>query len=313
MTDHAATLPQSQPLPAAEFIDLARRGKNNWWRYLLGIVGLLLFLFVAAIFINIWLPEVAGMAARTIDPSAKPAGETPFLSYLELNLNFIALLFALAFVVVVLHRRPFRTLITASPQINWKRIGIGFGLWFVLAAVLSLIEHLLYPGRYEFGPNVRTMLLPSLAVLVLTPIQAATEELLFRGYIMQGLALRIRNPFILAAVTGFIFMLVHLANPEISAGFVLVALYYWAFGVLLALVAIRSQGLELSIGIHAANNLFTALIANQAVTALTTDSIFVIKVLDPVFGLISFVLAATLVYLLVARLVAQRPAPAVSV
>jgi uncharacterized protein len=245
MTDQNSAPREIQSSQIDDFRDLARRGKNDWWRYLLGIPGIALFYLIMSIVIAVLL--VALLAAMgtaldfRLDQTGRYIGTQPFLFYLFINLSFVPLIASIFFVVRVLHRRPLLTLVTASPRVNWRRVVIGFGFWIVLCAIAALVEHLLYPGRYQFGSNLRGMLLPALVVLVLTPLQSTAEELLFRGYLLQGLALLTRNPLVLALSTGFLFMLLHLSNPEISAGFVPMTLYYWSFGVLLALVTIRSQ------------------------------------------------------------------------
>ena len=46
-------------------------------------------------------------------------------------------------------------------------------------------------------------------------------------------------------------------------------------------------GLELALGLHVANNLYSALVANYTVSALPSESIFTVNVIDPFYGLIS--------------------------
>jgi hypothetical protein len=61
--------------------------------------------------------------------------------------------------------------------------------------------------------------------LVLTPLQASVEEFFFRGYLMQGIALKTRNAIIPIVLSSFLFMLPHLLNPEVKSGFFLSAAY----------------------------------------------------------------------------------------
>jgi hypothetical protein len=60
-----------------------------------------------------------------------------------------------------------------------------------------------------------------------------------------------------------------LANPEVEAGFLLVALYYFGFGAFLAWVSLRDGTLELAFGAHAANNLYGAVVLSFEGSALT--------------------------------------------
>lgn len=67
--------------------------------------------------------------------------------------------------------------------------------------------------------------------------------------------------------------------------------FYAAMGFFLALLTLRSQGLELALGIHAANNFFTAVFANYVSTALPTQSLWIIQMLDALYGFVAFVVA----------------------
>jgi len=89
-------------------------------------------------------------------------------------------------------------------------------------------------------------------------------------------------------------------NPEATVNYPLLGLYYFAFGFCLAFITLKDGKLELALGAHAANNLFSVLIANYTITALPSPSIFTVKVLDAVYsvpaallGMIIFVLLFT--------------------
>ena len=71
---------------------------------------------------------------------------------------------------------------------------------------------------------------------------------------------------------------------------------YLVIGMLLAAVTLRDGRLELALGIHAANNIFSALIANYEGSVLTTDSIFT-STLEPVYSLASLTAASVAAYL----------------
>ena len=55
-----------------------------------------------------------------------------------------------------------------------------------------------------------------LAALLLTPLQCAAEELVFRGYVLQGLGRLLRNPLVLVVLSGLLFAIPHLLNPEVD-------------------------------------------------------------------------------------------------
>lgn len=120
--------------------------------------------------------------------------------------------------------------------------------------------------------------------LVFIPIQASAEELFFRGYILQVAGLRLRNMWVLCTLSGLLFGLPHLLNPEASVNYPLFGFYYFAFGFTLAYISLRDGRLELALGVHIANNLFSVIFANYTITVLPTPSLFTITVLDAVYS-----------------------------
>jgi len=77
------------------------------------------------------------------------------------------------------------------------------------------LEHSLFPDRYYLSFDPRRFYPFAAASILLTPIQCAAEELVFRGYAMQGLALLTRRPALIAVGCSIVFALPHLLNPEV--------------------------------------------------------------------------------------------------
>jgi membrane protease YdiL (CAAX protease family) len=286
----------------SKFLDLARLGKNNWWRYVLGLlVMVILWLGVTTFFfvvLGAWVfldnnPET--YVERT---TGLIKGIDPFINYIALNTGHLALLLGLFLAVRLIHGRSLRTLITPARKINWRLIGIGFGLYFVLLAVFTLVDYLRDPSVYQITQDPKRLLLQIPIVMILTPIQTTTEELVFRGYVLQGIGMLSRRFSIPAFASALVFTAPHMANPELAHGYWPVTLYYFGIGLLLALITLRSNSLELAIGAHASVNLFSALIVNYSDSALSTESIFFCTEIEPVYTLLSFVAVAVIFYYL---------------
>jgi membrane protease YdiL (CAAX protease family) len=282
------------------FLDSARLGQNAWWRYVLGI-GFILFatlfigglpLVVAIVYIGL-----AGNPATSVDRTTGAlTGVDPAIS-LAINLaSFVVAFAAIALAVRLIHRRPFVSLITPGRRIRWRRIALGFGVWFVLAGLISLVEQWIFPGRYALTLDLPRLLPFALVAVVLLPIQTSAEELFFRGYLLQGVGLLTRNRLLLAALNGLMFALPHIANPEVTVDFWLVMGFYFAFGAVLTLFVLRDNGLELALGIHAGNNLFTALLANYKGSALETPAVFTASGFTPWYTLVSTLIALAATY-----------------
>jgi MFS superfamily sulfate permease-like transporter len=73
-------------------------------------------------------------------------------------------------------------------------------------------------------------------------------------------------------------------------------------GFFLTLITLKDNGMELALGMHAGNNLFSVLFANYTVTALPSPALFTIQTLDPAYGLIALVVGMLVFYLIFFRL-----------
>jgi len=267
-------MPQAQ-----RYLDLARQGRNEWWRYLLGAAVIAFFWMVLG-YVPIVLLAGAGMAVPPFD-------------FIAVNFSIFMMLAGLAVTVKLIHRRPLRSLITPDALVDWRRIVRGALVWTIIAAVIATLEHALYPGRYYLSFNPERFFVYVALVLLLTPLQCLAEELVFRGYVMQGLGLFTRRPLAIAAVSSLVFTAPHLLNPEVHEhGAAIMAANYFAIGMLLATVTLRDGRLEIAIGAHAVNNMFLALIANYESSALATESVFTARELDPVYSLATLVISA---------------------
>jgi len=280
-----------------QFIDLAKQGKNNWRRYLLGLA-----LIVSC-------PMIAAIIAITVSASAgyhtygqtSGAEKDPIVSLVELSAFDAALIIGILLAVLVIHKRPFLTVITPNLSIDWKKIGKSCGLFFGLVALATLVDYLLNPSTYYFRLNPGRFLIFAPVAVVLVPIQTTAEELLFRGYLLQSIALVTRNRVALVAISGVLFMIPHLANPEVTVGFWSMAFYYFLVGAVLTIMTLRSNSLETAIGIHTSINMFAALVVNYANSALETESIFYCTEIEPVFTIVSFGVIAIVFYLVMFR------------
>jgi uncharacterized protein len=247
------------------YLNIARQGKNQWWRYVCGILlSLAFFIIFGSVVSAIALVAIA----RVSDPAS--VGKfitTPSLGrYIITNIPFIFWFLGTVIVVRGIHGRSAWGLVSGTGRLDWQRMGYGFIVWFALMIIPSVLSLWLRPGEYKFHFDLWEWPFLFIATLVLTPIQTSCEEIFFRGYLMQGMGLITRQPLILIVSNGLLFFLPHLGNPEIAHGIVWVSLQYFSIGVFLALITLRDNRLELALGVHAANN-----ITNIFFT--TTDSV----------------------------------------
>ena len=94
------------------------------------------------------------------------------------------------------------------------------------------------------------------AVVVLTsPFQAAAEEVLFRGFLQQGIGSATRAWWLGVLLTSLLFALAHgVQSPALFVD-------RFVFGVMAGLLVWRTGGLEAAIGTHVVNNVLAFVLA----------------------------------------------------
>jgi len=129
-------------------------------------------------------------------------------------LSFVLGLLALWMCIAVIHKRSLKSLITPFQNIRWSRVGFGFGVWFLMVAALEILSYFISPETYQFQLEWKTWL-PLVAIaLLIMPMQTSFEELLFRGYLMQGFGLAANSDSLELALG------IHAANNIFGAAFV---------------------------------------------------------------------------------------------
>jgi membrane protease YdiL (CAAX protease family) len=234
------------------FLEYARRGRNAWWRYALCAVLTLAFalglgaLITTALMLGDLLP--ADFETRIQDPAQ------PVSFFLANGVIFAVLTAGLVSAARLVHGKRFADLLG---RWSWRAYLRGAGVWFLVLIGAALIDFAIAPQGFSISANSDTLLLVAVAVPALL-VQTFAEEVLFRGYITQGLLLATRRILPAAVISGAIFGAVHIPNglPQ--------AVSATAFGVVLAIIAIRTGSIAFASGLHFANNIFAATVLVSA-------------------------------------------------
>ncbi|MGO3707879.1 MAG: lysostaphin resistance A-like protein [Mesonia hippocampi] len=266
------------------YIAQAGRFKHEPWRYIIGIM-----LVIAAVVMGqIPLTAVILFAGDLTTAASDPM---QVLSGLDSNLALFLMLFtfAMGLVGVILairfiHGQSFTSLTTARKKIDWSRIGFGFGIVAIYTIASVLIGYWLVPEDFEFNFQPLPFLILCIVAVIMVPLQTSFEEYFFRGYLMQFLGLWAKNKWLPLVVTSVIFGLLHITNPEVAQMGYIIMIYYVGTGFFLGIITLMDEGMELSLGFHAGNNLIGALLITADWTAFQTDSIFK-DISDPSAGL----------------------------
>lgn len=265
----------------ATYIEAAGWGKYRWWRYLLGLV---VIFFVGLVVGGIAIPRIAflfggqeGLAAVNRLDYAAFGSMWGFVAVTAIFPFFLA---GILIAVTLIHQRHPRTLVTAREKISWRRVGHGLVAWFVpFWLIAGLGQYFFYPDTFSFNFDLTTFALFVPIALIFTAIQTTTEELFFRGYIVQGASIVWSNRVFLALVPAVIFALAHLLNPEASAGGWLTVFfnYFLVPGLVWTVVSLIDGTTELAIGVHFAHNIGGNLLMGVAGSAVTAPTLFTVS------------------------------------
>jgi membrane protease YdiL (CAAX protease family) len=283
-------------------------GLNEWWMYVMGIVAAVFGYLLAQVFMVFPLMAAAANNGITMsDIQSNPeilfdAAKIGMNKNIMLALLFSMFLFTFAGLMVVVrrvHKKTLTSIVTAYDKIRWKRFFFAFGIWALLLIVSVVLSYFLNPGEVKIQFDPVNFLFLVVVCVILMPIQTSTEELLFRGYLMQGLSQVFRNGIIPLIVTSLLFGLVHMENPEAKTyGWMTMLPYYAAFGFFLGALTLLDEGLELAMGIHCANNLISSLLITSPNGVLKTDAIFVASGEDPGAEFITWSVMALITFII---------------
>jgi len=254
---------------AHETLVAGARARPQLWRLVLGLVVVMAVWFL--------LFALAQVVMSGLFPG-------PWLAGLQDGSNppaMLALLGGFGFLIVgvtvaarLLQKRSLVS-VTGPPRVVVRQFMRVSRYLLMLGGVLLLL-----PPYQMSAPMVAN--LPMLTWLALLPLslltlllQTGAEEILFRGYIQQGLAARFRHPLIWLILPSTVFALGHYLPAEAGENAVLIAVWAGVFGVLMADLTARAGTIGPAIAVHFFNN-FIALLIIASPSSLNSLALYVL-------------------------------------
>jgi membrane protease YdiL (CAAX protease family) len=207
----------------------------------------------------------------------------PFgLPYLTANAPFLAMGLGIVAALHLLLSRSFPQLATDHSRFRLALFFRAFLAYFLTAILFLLYFFLTDPASVDIypAPFHKKVLMLALVVAI-TPIQTSSEEVLFRILpirIVTGKTLGVSplHRFWASLFSALLFALPHLGNRELAQAQSpsIVLGYYALFGFLVTYMSLESGGFEIALAVHAANNLFVALICNYQGSSLPSLPLF---------------------------------------
>jgi len=212
---------------------------------------------------------------------------------------FVFAMLGLYLVVKKVHKKPFISIITSYQKVRFGRFFFAFFIWGSLILISTLAAYFIDSKDVVVQFDPANFLGLIIVLFLLMPIQTSTEEFIFRGYLVQGLSMVFKNGWVPVIITSLLFGLVHMSNPEAKTyGWEIMLPYYSLFGLFLGLLTLLDEGLELSLGIHCANNIISGLLITSPNSVLKTDAIFLVKSEEPGSEIILWLVLATITFII---------------
>ena len=255
---------------------------KGFWYYILGSFILILFSTIGQIPLLFFVDyDSVSVDTTSVDLlNTIPSNLRLFL----LMISFVAVLPGIWLVVKKLHDLPLMSILTGRKNIDYDRILFSFCLWGAIISLMVITGYLISPDNYEINFKLKEFLILLIIAVCLIPIQTSVEEIVFRGYLMQGFGHWFNSRFTALFMSCSVFGILHIANPEVTQlgyGFIFV---YFIVSFMLGITVLMDDGLELVLGFHAANNIFIALLLTSDWTVLQTESVLK-DISDPTFGI----------------------------
>ena len=286
-------------------LESAFKGSNRWYKYPVMFIATLIgggFLgsipLVIVKFCGKSVHEMNGDATSISDFSSY--GIHPTMGLVLMMLPMLVGLWILTKLVKSFHNRTVKETINGTERIRWSRFFYAAGLWAMFSGIVLLVDYLFFPGDYTVRLNWSALIPLVFVSLLIIPFQTSFEELLFRGYLAQGVGVLFRNRFLTILIPAVLFALLHGINPEVDAyGFWYAMSMYLTFGFLFGITSVLDDGIEVAMGAHAANNVFLSIFVSTRVSAIQTPALLLDNTTAPsMYELFGFILISVVFVLI---------------
>lgn len=246
--------PSVTALAEREYQQLLRSPRHRWWRPLVALVlvpPLTLVAFVATLLPVFVIAAIAGVDRPwqwTVAAFDDIALSTPN-SFLYGNLLLGAFILVATLSIWIAHRVRPRFLSSVRGGLRWRWLGrclvIVTPIWVVFVAVSFAID----PGISPRPPQWVALLI---IMAFTTPLQAAGEEYLFRGWLLQNVGSYFARPMVAFVVPTVISVGAFAAAHGSADVWIIADLAVFAF--VACFLTWRTGGLEAAIVVHVVNN-----------------------------------------------------------
>jgi uncharacterized protein len=290
-------------------LESAFAGKNSFWRYIVMFAIVLVVsntigalpLIIALILKSGSNPDIfSRISANPNDFSV--LGLDPNAGLIMMLFPFIAGLAAFILLVKPLNNRTLKATINGTGKIRWSRFFISAFIWLIISAAYLFVYLKLDPANFTLNNKSASLIILSVISLLFIPFQAAFEEVLFRGYLMQGFVTLMKNRWFPLVMTSVLFGLLHAFNPEVKEfGFLTMMPQYILFGLIFGVITLLDDGIEAAMGAHTANNAFICIMVTSKSSALQAPALLEQQNIYPWFEFAGLLFTGIIFILILSR------------
>jgi len=278
------------------------RAYPQLWRLLCGL------LFGAVIYYGLTLTFFFYAQISGIRVFRALAGQGTPLETAVLLASFVTMAIAVAIVAKMFQKRGVLTLIGRDLQDVRTHFIVTATIVFAILVVWSGFSMLFYAPEPNLPFTTWLAWLPVSLVLIF--VQTTSEELVFRGYIQQQLAVRFRSRWVWMFLPSALFGLGHYDVESFGPNAWLVVANITIFGLVAADLTARTGNLGAAMGLHFVNNmmvfLFIALKGDISGLSLNVTPFSVADVDIIRASLIGDLILVPVIYVICIRTLARR-------
>ena len=238
------------------FFENAREGKNHWLRY----VAVLAIAYIASQIPSIIY--VVGLIVKKMSEGNFSSEQLAGLVNLNSQTGFVVLMLSFVFwfgltwlLFKPFHKREPMTMISGDRRFRTDRFLGAAGVYFIFLLIFWALLVIVRPDAFTFHFNAPKFFVGLLLAVIFVPFQTGCEELIMRGYLMQGFGLCTKSKIWALVIVTLLFALLHSNNNEVSDfGFLRAMVVYLTGSAVFGFFTVLNDGIEFSWGIHFAHN-----------------------------------------------------------
>jgi uncharacterized protein len=253
------------------YIEVARQGKNDWWRYILGSIIPLVILFIVMVVMVIVVGVITFVCILiAINFTDFPRiSREEFLALIPTPVGIGLLMMSVTgagmgvyFAITKLHKRPFLSIVSAEETFHAKRLFQAMGLWLLLRCGYGTFSHSQNPENWQLVFNFTRWLEFLPLTILYSLIFGSVLAIYLIGYPLQMISLFIRRPIPIGVFCGICTAAIIAFGRSRSAsigpvGTTIEALLSFLLTFAWVMIILKDNRLELAAGVTAADSLYS--------------------------------------------------------